>query len=108
MQRKRSEKVERSFAHVCDSGGMRRCRLRGLANNTRRYILAVAAHNLSLVMRKLFGTGQPRNLQSGVAALYAALCAVLSTLRLHRRPGIAGEVILMTGPALPRPRPIPS
>ena len=32
LQRRRSEICERTFAHVCDSGGMRRSWLRGLAN----------------------------------------------------------------------------
>jgi hypothetical protein len=77
LQRQRSEKVERSFAHVCDSGGTRRCWLRGLTKINKRYSLAAAAHNLSLVMRKLFGMGQPRNLQGGVAGL----CALLTTLQ---------------------------
>jgi transposase len=66
LQRLRSERVERSFAHVCDSGGSRRCRLRGLANVAKRYLIAVAAHNLGRVMRKLFRIGKPRGLQGGL------------------------------------------
>jgi transposase len=66
LQRLRSERVERSFAHVCDSGGARRCRLRGLAEVTKRYLIAVAAHNLGRVLRKLFGIGKPRGLQGGL------------------------------------------
>jgi transposase len=63
LQRKRSEYVERSFAHVCETGGGRRTWLRGLENVTKRYVLQVAAHNLGLLMRKLFGIGKPRTLQ---------------------------------------------
>jgi transposase len=63
LQRKRSEYVERSFAHVCQTGGGRRTWLRGLENVTKRYVLQVAAHNLGLLMRKLFGIGKPRTLQ---------------------------------------------
>jgi hypothetical protein len=33
----------------------------------------VAAHNLGIVMRKLFGIGTPRSLQAGFAALFACL-----------------------------------
>ena len=44
--RLRSERVERSFAHVCDTGGARRSWLRGLEDVTKRYRLAAAAHNL--------------------------------------------------------------
>lgn len=63
LQRKRSELVERSFAHVCETGGGRRTWLRGLVNVTKRYVVQVAAHNLGLLMRKLFGFGKPRVLQ---------------------------------------------
>jgi len=63
LQKKRSELVERSFAHVCETGGGRRTWLRGLVNVTKRYVVQVAAHNLGLLLRKLFGVGKPRALQ---------------------------------------------
>lgn len=65
LQKKRSELVERSFAHVCETGGGRRTWLRGLENVSKRYVMQVAAHNLGLLMRKLFGVGKPRTLQGG-------------------------------------------
>jgi transposase len=65
LQKKRSELVERSFAHVCETGGGRRNWLRGLVNVTKRYVVQVAAHNLGLLMRKLLGVGKPRRLQGG-------------------------------------------
>jgi transposase len=65
LQKQRSEFVERSFAHVCETGGGRRTWLRGLTNVTKRYVVQVAAHNLGLLMRKLFGIGKPRTLQGG-------------------------------------------
>ena len=65
LQRRRSEVVERSFAHVCETGGARRSWLRGLAKIRKRYTMAVAARNLGLVMRKLFGIGKPRTMQTG-------------------------------------------
>ena len=70
-QRLRSERCERTFAHVCDSGGMRRSWLKGVAKVTKRYLIAVAAHNLGRILRKLFGIGKPRALQGegGLAAL---------------------------------------
>jgi transposase len=71
LQRLRSERVERSFAHLCDTGGMRRSWLRGLAEVAKRYRLAAAAHNLAIVMRRLFKIGKPRALQ-GRGALTAA------------------------------------
>jgi transposase len=60
LQRLRSELVERSFAHICDSGGGRRTWVRGLENVRKRHLLAAAAHNLGLVLRKLLGAGKPR------------------------------------------------
>jgi transposase len=63
LQRLRSERVERSFAHTCETGGARRSWLRGLADVTKRYLRTAAAHNLGRVLRKLFGVGKPRALQ---------------------------------------------
>jgi transposase len=75
LQRLRSEYCERTFAHICDTGGMRRSWLRGLANVTKRYLMAAAAHNLGRILRKLFGIGKPRALQD--AADLAALAQLL-------------------------------
>src|SRR4051812_5915427 len=63
MQRRRSEFVERTFAHVCETGGGRRTWLRGLEKVQKRYLLAAAAHNIGVLMRKLFQMGTPRGLQ---------------------------------------------
>ncbi len=63
LQRRRSELCERSFAHVCETGGMRRTWLRGLIDVTKRYLIATAAHNLGRMLRTLFGVGKPRTLQ---------------------------------------------
>ncbi len=78
LQRLRSERVERSFAHTCGSGNQRRTWLRGIANVQKRYLLTAAARNLGLVMRHLFGIGTPRSLQ-GLAALVRALMFALAT-----------------------------
>ena len=64
LQRLRSELVERSFAHVCDTGGARRSWLYGIEKVQKRYLIAAVARNLGLVMRKLFGIGTPRGLQA--------------------------------------------
>jgi transposase len=85
MQRLRSERVEWSFAHLCETGGARRTWLRGLEKINKRYSVVVA-HNLGLLMRKLFGTGKPRGfaalwlLQAVCIALRAALSAIRSIL----------------------------
>jgi len=64
LGRLRSERVERSFAHVCDTGGARRSWIRKLEDVTKRYRIAAAAHNLGRIMRLLFGIGKPRVLQA--------------------------------------------
>ncbi len=61
----RAEIVERSFAHTLDRGGMRRTWLRGRENVHKRYLLHVAGHNLSLLMRQLIGAGTPRQAVAG-------------------------------------------
>lgn len=78
LQRLRSERVERSFAHVCETGGARRCWLTGLAKVTKRYLLQAVARNLGLILRKLFGMGTPRGLQpEGALAELAHLIVVV-------------------------------
>jgi transposase len=75
LQKLRSEFVERSFAHVLETGGGRRTWLRGLVNVAKRYAVQAAAHNLGLLMRKLFGMGKPRTLQgAGSWFVWAARC----------------------------------
>jgi transposase len=76
MQRRRSEVVERTFAHTCDTGGARRSWLREIMNVGKRYLLQAAAHNLGLVLRKLLGAGKPR----AFAALWAFLVALIRAL----------------------------
>jgi transposase len=68
LQRLRSELTERTFAHVCETGGARRCWLHGMLKVSKRYLIQVAARNLGLIMRKLFGIGTPRSLQKGADA----------------------------------------
>ena len=60
LQRRRSEVVERSFAHVCETGGGRRSWLRGIDNVRKRHLMSAVAHNLGLVLRKLLGSGKVR------------------------------------------------
>jgi transposase len=87
LQRRRSELVERSFAHVCQTGGARRCWLHGILKVSKRYLLQVAARNLGLIMRKLFGRGTPRgwqnegNTASLAYLLMLTLCSALETVR---------------------------
>jgi len=72
LQRKRGELIERTFAHVLETGGHRRARLRGRDNITKRYLVHVAGFNLSLVLRKLLGFGTPRGYAGAQKGLFAA------------------------------------
>jgi hypothetical protein len=81
LQRQRSERAERSFAHVCETGGARRTWLRGLEKVNKRYKIQTAARNLGLIMLRLFGVGKPRALQGAPAfrarwATFFALAAL--------------------------------
>jgi transposase len=103
LGRLRSELVERSFAHVCDTGGARRTWLRGLENVRKRYAIQVADRNLGLLMRKLFGVGKPRALQGAswsvsgldwglprpLGALHGGVGALCGLSQAVRRPNRA-------------------
>src|SRR3989449_352880 len=72
LLRCRGEYVERSFAHLYDTGGLRRTHLRGHQNILKRLLVHAGAFNLGLLMRKAFGCGTPRGLQGrrfGLGAL---------------------------------------
>ena len=64
LQRLRSERVERTFAHVCETGGARRTWLQGIEKVKKRYLISAVAHNLGVLMRALFGIGTPRGMQA--------------------------------------------
>jgi hypothetical protein len=78
LSRKRSEFAERSFAHLCETGGTRRVWLRGRENVAKWYVARVAARNLSVLMRALFGIGTPRAMQAAGQALHALLLRLLA------------------------------
>ena len=73
LLRRRGELVERSFAHCYETGGLRRCHLRGRENILKRTLIHVGAFNLSLVLRKLLGAGTPRELKNRAASLILRL-----------------------------------
>lgn len=80
LQKQRSEKVERSFAHVCETGGARRTWLRGIEKITKRYSLVVAAHNLGIMLRTLFGSGKPREAAAVGQGLFLGLLRIMLTV----------------------------
>jgi transposase len=92
LMRRRGELIERSFAHLYDTGGMRRVHLRGKDNIAKRVLIHAAAFNLSLILRQTLRVGTARQ----AADLLAALCFVF--LRFTQAGNTA---ILSLGP--PRP-----
>lgn len=77
LLRQRGELLERPFAHLYETGGMRRVYLRGHQNILKRVLLHAGALNLGLLMRTLFGVGTPRGLQGRVAALFVTVWLLL-------------------------------
>jgi transposase len=89
LLRQRGERVERSFAHLYETGAMRRTHLRHHDNIIKRLLIHVSAFNLGLAMRKITGYGTPRGLQSSIDLFVSALrilCAVLKYLALLESP----------------------
>jgi transposase len=80
LLRKRGELIERSFAHVLETGGMRRTHLRGRINILKRMLIHVGGFNLGLVMRRLIGIGKPRRLQGLFASILQVILALWSVL----------------------------
>lgn len=78
LLKKRGEYLERSFAHLYETGGMRRMHVRGRENVTKKVMMQAAAFNLSLAMRQELKVGTPRGLQG-------------------RKPGISGFVLATIG-----------
>jgi len=85
LNRWRSERCERTFAHVCETGGGRRSHLRGLMNVTKSHLLRCAAYNLGLLLRKLFGMSKPWT-GAGLFSLFIRLWTLLvAPIRLQAR-----------------------
>lgn len=79
LSRWRSERCERTFAHVCETGGARRAWVRGTEEVAKLYRLRCAAYNLGLLLRKVFGLIKPRSMAGGWAA-FSRLFAILATV----------------------------
>ena len=57
LRLRRGERLERPFAHLYETGGMRRVHLRGHANIRKRLLVHAGGFNLGLLMRQLIGVG---------------------------------------------------
>jgi len=101
---RRGELVERSFAHVYETGGMRRTHLRKHENILKRLVMQVSAFNLSLIFRRELKVGTPRGLQgrsgdslSSILGLWKLVERLWEKLQDIRRPP---EVASATFPSL--------
>ena len=72
LVRKRGELIERSFAHLYETGGMRRPHLRRRDNILKRVLVHAGGFNPGLVMRQLTGFGKPRCLRRASPARLSA------------------------------------
>jgi transposase len=86
LQKLRSELTERSFAHLYETGGMRRVHLRGRNNILKRLLVHGAGFNLSLILRKAIGVGKPRRLQGFYLQLSTHFRRVFAWSGAMRRP----------------------
>jgi transposase len=110
LMRRRGEYVERTFAHVYDTGGLRRTHLRGHQNILKRLMVHAGAFNLGLLMRHAIGRGTPRGLQgrcplcfvlgltlySRFAACGTSLARSIEVLRSLSRGGISSFSLVAT------------
>src|SRR5215218_9519889 len=86
LLRLRGERLERPFAHLYETGGMRRVYLRGHTNIRKRVLIHAGGFNLGLLMRHLIGVGTPRGLQGRLVAAMAALLVVIRSLWALKMP----------------------
>jgi transposase len=82
LLRQRGEKVERSFAHLYESGAMRRTHLRRHSNILKRLIIHASAFNLGLMMRTLFGSGTPRRAKDRISSVFPAIQLTFAMLTI--------------------------
>jgi transposase len=95
LMRRRGERMERSFAHLYDTGGMRRVHLRGKSNIAKRLLIHAAAFNLSLILRQMLRVGTARQ----AAELLTAVCFCILRLMYTANRGP-----LVVGPRWPTAR----
>ena len=85
---RRGERLERSFAHLHETGGMRRVHLRGRNNLAKRLLIHAAAFNLSLILRQMLRAGTARQAAELLSAL--CLCFLRLTHEANRGPLVIG------------------
>jgi transposase len=86
LNRWRSERCERTFAHTCETGGGRRSWVRGQTNVSKVHTLRCAAYNVGLLMRKAWGMGKPRSAKAGTAAGFCVFLWLLAVTSIWVGP----------------------
>ncbi len=82
LQRKRGEIIERTFAHICETGGARRTAIER-AGESKQALPATVLASPGFVMRYLLGRGTPRGLGETLrctAQVIARFTSFLETL----------------------------
>jgi len=97
LNRWRSERCERTFAHVCETGGGRRTYLWGLHNVSKTYTLKCAAYNLGLLLRQVWGLCKPRNGKAGAGALFFAFLVFLMAIAWIANQNLDQLFLVCTG-----------
>lgn len=103
LNRWRSERCERTFAHVCETGGGRRTWLRGQTNVAKTHTFKCAAYNLGLLLRKVWGLRKPRSAAGGRAGLlleFFASCALTAAAMARNIVRRLWQFYLHLGPFL--------
>jgi len=105
LLRQRGEKLEGRFAHLLQTGGLRRVTVRGQKNILKRMLVHAAACNLGLLMRHRHGIGTPRSLQGraagsmGTVRQTATAVYMLMFLGLRRLVRLVSSIFGPTRPA---------
>ena len=77
LLRSRGEKLERTFAHCYETGGMRHLYLRKRENIAKRVLIHAAGFNIGLMMRVKYGMRKPRSMGRLACALFLSLVRCL-------------------------------
>ena len=92
LNRWRRERCERTFAHVCETGGGRRSWVQGQTNVSKLPTLKCAAYNLGLLLRKVGGYCKPRNAKTGAAAAcFAAWVLVMVATSVYENINLPAD-----------------
>ncbi len=100
LMRRRGVLMERTFAHLYDTGGLRRVHLRGKDNIAKRLLIHAAAFHLSLILRQVRGVGTARQAADLLAALCFCILRLMDTA--NRRPLVVGTPCPTARTARPR------